>query len=103
MRVAGVERIAAVEPAVFVANHRSNLDVPALFAAAIQTGTPVVPVAIRGTGDVWPARGLAIRPGRTVVSFGEPLPTVGLQRGDLRNLSAAARRSTQELLDQPCP
>lgn len=178
--VAGVERISAIEPAVFVANHRSNLDVPALFAAlprnvrfvvkaeiakvpwlgwyvkkmgmvlvdrrermsarrcpervaqllraghsivafpegsrsadpivrpfragvfaaAIQTGTPVVPVAIRGTGDVWPAHALAIRPGRVAVSFGEPLPTVGLHRSDLRRLSEAARRKTQELLDR---
>jgi 1-acyl-sn-glycerol-3-phosphate acyltransferase len=183
LRVAGVERISAVEPALFVANHRSNLDVPALFAAlprnlrfvvkaeiakvpwlgwyvkkmgmvlvdrrermsarrcpervaqllrarqsvvafpegsrsadpivrpfrpgvfaaAIQTGTPVVPVAIRGSAAVWPARGQAIRPGGVLISFGEPLPTVGLQRGDLRRLSEAARRSTQELLDLPCP
>ena len=59
------------------------------FVLAIQTGTPVVPVALHHAQDVLPARGrLAVRPGTVVVELLEPVDTTGLtfdDRGALRD------------------
>ncbi len=43
------------------------------FRAAVETGRPVVPVAISGTRRVLPAGTLLLRPGRITVTIGQPL------------------------------
>ena len=59
------------------------------FVLAIQTGTPVVPVAIHHARDVLPPHGrLAVRPGTVIVELLEPVDTTGLSfedRGALRD------------------
>ena len=59
------------------------------FALAIETGIPLVPVAVQGTGEVLPPRGLlAVRPGRVRVRLLDPVKTEGLDiddRGALRD------------------
>jgi len=53
------------------------------FAVAIQTGTPIVPVAVHGSARVLPPRSfLALRPGTVVVELLEPVTTVGLSLDD---------------------
>jgi len=53
------------------------------FAVAIQTGTPIVPVAVHGSARVLPPRSfLALRPGTVVVELIEPVTTVGLSLDD---------------------
>ena len=53
------------------------------FTLAIETGTPVVPVAIHGADHVLPAGArLAHRPGVVTVEFLEPIPTNGLTQND---------------------
>jgi 1-acyl-sn-glycerol-3-phosphate acyltransferase len=66
----------------------------ATFAAAIEAGVPVVPVAIEGTGRALPPEGWHPRPGHIRVLFGEPIPTAGLDRADR---AALARRAEEEV------
>ena len=48
------------------------------FRAAVETGRPVVPVAISGTRRILPADTLLLRPGRITVTIGQPLaPAAG--------------------------
>ncbi|ROR22520.1 1-acyl-sn-glycerol-3-phosphate acyltransferase [Comamonas sp. BIGb0124] len=49
---------------------------------AIQTGTPVYPVAIT-SGRCWPARGFVKYPGVVEFSFGPAIPSVGRQPDEL--------------------
>jgi 1-acyl-sn-glycerol-3-phosphate acyltransferase len=59
------------------------------FALAIQTGTPVVPVAIHHADEVLAPHGrLAVRPGVVTIELLDPVPTKGLNledRGALRD------------------
>ena len=43
------------------------------FHAAVDAGCPVIPVAIRGTRNVFPALSRLLKPGRITVTFGAPL------------------------------
>jgi 1-acyl-sn-glycerol-3-phosphate acyltransferase len=59
------------------------------FHLAIDTGTPILPVAISGSIDIVPKHTRLIRPGaRVAVSFGHPISTVG---GDLEVLMGEVR------------
>jgi 1-acyl-sn-glycerol-3-phosphate acyltransferase len=61
------------------------------FQSAIDAGVDVVPVAIEGAGAVLAAEGLfRVRPGRIVVRFGRPLPTVGADRNALAEQARSA-------------
>lgn len=54
------------------------------FHLATSTGTPIVPVAIRGTIDILPRGARAAVPGRTVhVHLGDPIPVAGRAIPDL--------------------
>ncbi|MFU8833389.1 MAG: lysophospholipid acyltransferase family protein, partial [Wenzhouxiangella sp.] len=44
-----------------------------VFRVAIDAGRPVVPIAIRGSGQVMPPGGFSIRPGRIELMIGEPI------------------------------
>ncbi|MEA2691224.1 MAG: 1-acyl-sn-glycerol-3-phosphate acyltransferase [Acidobacteriota bacterium] len=69
------------------------------FAAAIEAGVPVVPVALEGAGRIIPPGGsFRIRPGRVRVVVGEPIPTAGLRRDDRAALGRQAERAVAELL-----
>ncbi len=71
------------------------------FAAAIEAGVPVVPVALEGAGRIIPPDGgFRIRPGRVRVLVGEPIPTTGLARDDRAALARQAERAVAELLER---
>ena len=54
------------------------------FHLALDTDTPIVPVAIRGTIDILPRHGRAMRAGRTVhVHIGDPIEVTGRSVSDL--------------------
>jgi 1-acyl-sn-glycerol-3-phosphate acyltransferase len=54
------------------------------FRIAIATGTPVVPVTIRGTATALPAGGrLRLRPADITIHLGAPIPTQALDADDL--------------------
>jgi len=61
------------------------------FVIAITGQVPVIPVAIHGTGRIWPPGRRAIRAGRVRVVAGQPLPTSGLTRRDVDRLRDQAR------------
>jgi 1-acyl-sn-glycerol-3-phosphate acyltransferase len=70
------------------------------FVLAIETRTPVVPVAIHHAGEVAPpGRFLAVRPGHIVIELLQPIETTGLSyedRGELRDRVQSAVRSALE-------
>jgi 1-acyl-sn-glycerol-3-phosphate acyltransferase len=68
------------------------------FQAAIESGVPVVPVAIEGADRVLPPDGFRPRPGVIRVILGRPIPTAGLA-GDARaDLARRTEQSVRELL-----
>jgi 1-acyl-sn-glycerol-3-phosphate acyltransferase len=71
---------------------------PGGFGAAIATGAPVVPVALRGTGAVLPAGGFRVRPGVIAVRIGTPLASAPFAPADRAGLARAAERAVAELL-----
>jgi 1-acyl-sn-glycerol-3-phosphate acyltransferase len=54
---------------------------------AIKAGAPVVPVAVRGTESILPAKSSYLRGGDVRVRIGEPIPTAGLDARDRRRLT----------------
>lgn len=76
------------------------------FAAALEAGVAVVPVAIHGAGAVMASRGWRIRPGTIRVRIGEPIPPAGpeAERGALaRKAEADLRRLYATLCETPAP
>jgi 1-acyl-sn-glycerol-3-phosphate acyltransferase len=70
----------------------------ATFAAAIEAGVPVVPVALDGPGKVLPPDGFHPRPGPIRVLIGEPIPTAGLDRSERATLAERAQAEVEALL-----
>jgi 1-acyl-sn-glycerol-3-phosphate acyltransferase len=68
------------------------------FAAAVDAGAPVVPVALVGTGRVLPIDGLRLHPGPIRVSIGEPISTAGLARGDRGELARRVQREVEAMM-----
>ena len=70
------------------------------FAAAIEAGVPVVPIALEGAGRALPPGGFRVRCGTLRVLIGEPLATSGLTRADRAELARQAEAAVTELLAQ---
>lgn len=61
------------------------------FVIAVQTGLPIVPVAISGTNAIWPPGAKLMHPGPVDIRFGEPIPTTGLTLDDVDDLRSRVR------------
>lgn len=70
------------------------------FQLAIEAGAAVVPVAIEGSGQVLPASGFRVRPGRIVLRLGAPLSTRGLAPHDRGALARQAQAAVVALLEE---
>ena len=57
------------------------------FQLAIESGAPVVPIAIEGSGNVLPASGFRVRPGTITLRIGTLIPVAGLHPHDRQALS----------------
>ena len=68
------------------------------FRAAVDTGCPVVPVAISGTRRIFPAGTLLVRPGRIKVAFGQPLAPAASDWREIVRLRDAARDAIEQAL-----
>lgn len=78
------------------------------FHLALETGSPIVPVAIRGTIDILPRGGKVMQKGRRVdVTIGAPIDTAGRDLESLmaevrdflvKNVENASRRTTTDRL-----
>jgi 1-acyl-sn-glycerol-3-phosphate acyltransferase len=61
------------------------------FVIAVNTGLPILPVAISGTGAIWPPGAKLMRPGPVTVKWGTPIPTAGMTVGDVEPLMERTR------------
>ena len=64
---------------------------------AMQSGAPLVPVAIAGTSRVLPPGSLHLRPGTVELRFGAPLRARGIQAGGAQDLTERLRQAIEEL------
>jgi 1-acyl-sn-glycerol-3-phosphate acyltransferase len=67
-----------------------------VFKLAIETGIPIIPVLIEGSGEVLPAAGFSVRPGRIRLCAGTPIETDGLDATARQDL---AKRSRDAIVD----
>lgn len=63
------------------------------FMMALDLGLPILPVTIRGTRDVLPARSWSLFPGRVEIRIHPPVPTEGRTERDRDALMAAVRKA----------
>lgn len=61
------------------------------FVIAIENQLPILLVTIAGSYSVFPPEGMTMRGGRVLVEIGEPIPTIGLGRDDMRDLTRRAQ------------
>ncbi|HTP25025.1 MAG TPA: lysophospholipid acyltransferase family protein [Anaeromyxobacteraceae bacterium] len=73
------------------------------FKLAIETGVPVLPIAVSGSAHGMPRGGPWVRPTRITVQILEPVPTAGLGRRGVRTLSDTVRRRIARALEQSEP
>jgi 1-acyl-sn-glycerol-3-phosphate acyltransferase len=68
---------------------------------AIQSKTPLAPVAIAGTDEMLPAKSSYFMPGEVELRIGRPIPVEGLTLKDRAALTAELRERVEELLNLP--
>lgn len=68
------------------------------FALAIESGLPVVPVAICGTRDALPKKSMLLTPGTVEIRFGAPIDTAGLCAADKESLAEKVRAAVMSLM-----
>jgi 1-acyl-sn-glycerol-3-phosphate acyltransferase len=73
------------------------------FVLAVRTGTPIVPVAIRGSGAILPKGSLAVRPGTIDITFMPEVDTSGYRYETRDDLIERVRRSILETITTPGP
>ena len=71
------------------------------FMLGIQSGVPLIPVAIKGTRDIMPKGGWTIGKGRVTIRLGRPIDTTGYEVGDRDRLRDDAHRALAGLLGEP--
>src|SRR3712207_4688859 len=67
---------------------------------AIKAGAALVPVAVRGTDRVLPAKSSYLRGGVVRVHVGEPIPTTGLDTKDRRRLTDQIEAEVRRLYSE---
>ena len=67
------------------------------FVLALQTGMPIVPIAVRGTRAVMPRNGWTIDAGEVEVRIGRPIETVGRTLDDRNRLIEEVRDAIETL------
>ncbi len=68
------------------------------FYTAVQSGYPIVPVAIRGSRDIMRKGSLVIHPGTVEVIIGKPIPVVKDDFSQIPELMERVRREIEEAL-----
>ncbi len=72
---------------------------PGIFLAAIKTGTPIVPITVRGTGYILPAHSWHVRPGKIEIILDPPIETASLTKADLDSLIAQVHSQMESHLN----
>jgi 1-acyl-sn-glycerol-3-phosphate acyltransferase len=73
------------------------------FLLATQTGTPVVPLTINGSGALLPAGAWRLRPGTIEIVIADPIAVESYRPGNLRMLSERVRTAIAAHLRDPSP
>jgi 1-acyl-sn-glycerol-3-phosphate acyltransferase len=60
---------------------------------AIESGTPIVPISVRGSYEIMPPNQLKVKPGTVVITFHPPIVTMGLLLGDRETLTQRVRET----------
>ncbi|HVT43076.1 MAG TPA: lysophospholipid acyltransferase family protein [Thermoanaerobaculia bacterium] len=68
------------------------------FLLALRSGLPILPMAIDGTFDVFPARSLRVTPGPVTIRVAPPVEIEGMSVRDRKNLAAATRTTIGTML-----
>jgi 1-acyl-sn-glycerol-3-phosphate acyltransferase len=76
---------------------------PGAFKLAIETGAPVLPIAISGSAEGMPKGGPWVRPAQITVRILEPVSTTGLTGRDVRRLREIVRNRIARALGQDGP
>lgn len=63
------------------------------FIMAIESGTPIVPISVRGSYEIMPPNQLKVKPGTVVITFHPPIVTMGLLLGDRETLTQRVRET----------
>lgn len=73
------------------------------FILAVQSGVPVVPVAIIGTRNINPKGSLSVRSAEVLIRVLPPIETIGLKSADRDQLSEQVRQSIDSALHPELP
>lgn len=78
---------------------------PGGFLLALKSGHEIVPIGIRGSGDVQPKGSRVIRPGTIDLHYGKPIDPAAYGARGRKKLADAVRREIETLagLDGSCP
>jgi 1-acyl-sn-glycerol-3-phosphate acyltransferase len=76
---------------------------PGAFKLAVETGVPVLPIAVSGSANGMPKGGPWVRPTKVSVKILEPVPTAGLRGRDVRKLRDDVRDRIARALDEDVP
>lgn len=68
------------------------------FLLALKSEKTIMPIALDGTYDVWPATRWSVRPGRVTVKAGTPIETAGVSLKERDRLAAEARAQIEAML-----
>lgn len=71
------------------------------FLLAVQSGAPIVPVTINGSGALLPAGQWRLRPGTIEVTVGKAISVDGFRAGKLRELADQVRQAISDHLRPP--
>lgn len=71
------------------------------FILAIKAQVPIVPVAVRGTRDLWPKGSMRIRSGDVTLEILDPIPTEGLETDSRHALRDMVQGCLQERVHAP--
>jgi 1-acyl-sn-glycerol-3-phosphate acyltransferase len=71
------------------------------FILAIKAQVPIVPVAVRGTCDLWPKGSMRIRSGGVTLEILDPIPTEGLETDSRHALRDMVQGRLQERVHAP--
>ena len=73
---------------------------PGAFKLAVETGVPVLPIAVWGTAGGMPKGSIWVRPARIALRILEPVPTAGLKGYDVRRLRDDVHDRIERALDE---
>jgi 1-acyl-sn-glycerol-3-phosphate acyltransferase len=68
------------------------------FVLAVETETPIVPIAVIGTAAVLPRKGWRVEPGVVEIRIGRPIETAGVPIARKDEIVAKVRASIEELI-----